>query len=51
MRSKLKAVDENARDHHAIALAGDPHEREMTLMQISHRRDERNVPRAGKRAA
>src|ERR1700730_6734293 len=33
MRSKLKGVDENARDHHAFSFAGDPHEGQMALVQ------------------
>ena len=51
MRRELQRIDENARDHDAIAFAGDPHEREMALMQVSHRRDERDVRRAAECAA
>ena len=40
---ELKGIDENARDNEPATFTGDPHEREVAIMKIAHRRHERRL--------
>ena len=51
MGRELERIDENTRDHGAAALAGDPHKRQVAIMEIAHRRHERHVALGAQRAA
>ena len=42
VRSELQPVDEDARDDRVAVLVRDAHELEMALVQIAHRRHERD---------
>src|SRR5882724_10791049 len=48
---KLKLIDEYARNHAVAVLTGDLHERQMSLMQVSHRRDKAHAVGPGYGAA
>ena len=47
VRPELQPVDEDAGDHRVAVLARDPAQRQMAVVQVAHRRHERDALGAG----